>query len=232
MNNMQETDQEIKHADSRRDALVTSRVLLGDGALDLRCGDCMDLMRETPDQHFDLAIVDPPYGIGINSSGRLGHYGGKGKTWDANIPSVEYFAELWRVSKARIIWGGNYFPLPPSRCFLIWDKQQPAGVSFADAEMAWTSFDASAKTFRMRPQKADDNRIHPTQKPVALYNWVLANYATKGMHILDTHLGSGNIAIACHYAGMRLTATEIDPEYFVASVERIKRETRQQTLFT
>jgi len=202
------------------------------GGLEATCEDCMALMARYPDKHFDLAIVDPPYGIDINSSGRLGHYGGKGKTWDAQIPSAAYFAELRRVARHQIIWGGNYFPLPPSRCFLIWDKQQPEGVSFADAEFAWTSFDASAKTFRMRPQNADPERIHPTQKPVALYRWLLENYAKPGQRILDTHLGSGSHAIAAHYFGAHLTACEIDPDYYAAAMARIKRETAQQTLFT
>ena len=202
------------------------------GGLEATCEDCMDLMRRYADKYFDLAIVDPPYGIDINSSGRLGHYGGKGKTWDAQIPSAAYFAELRRVARHQIIWGGNYFPLPPSRCFLIWDKQQPEGVSFADAEFAWTSFDASAKTFRMRPQNADPERIHPTQKPVALYRWLLENYAKPGQRILDTHLGSGSHAIAAHYFGAHLTACEIDPDYYAAAMARIKRETAQQTLFT
>ena len=202
------------------------------GGLEATCEDCMALMARYPDKHFDLAIVDPPYGIDINSSGRLGHYGGKGKTWDAQIPSAAYFAELRRVSREQVIWGGNYFPLPPSRCFLIWDKQQPEGVSFADAEFAWTSFDASAKTFRMRPQNADTERIHPTQKPVALYRWLLENYAKPGQRILDTHLGSGSHAIAAHYFGAHLTACEIDPDYYAAAMARIKRETAQQTLFT
>lgn len=202
------------------------------GGLEATCEDCMALMARYADKHFDLAIVDPPYGIDINSSGRLGHYGGKGKTWDAQIPSAAYFAELRRVSRAQVIWGGNYFPLPPSRCFLIWDKQQPEGVSFADAEFAWTSFDASAKTFRMRPQNADPERIHPTQKPVALYRWLLENYAKPGQRVLDTHLGSGSHAIAAHYFGARLTACEIDADYYAAAMARIKRETAQTTLFT
>lgn len=201
------------------------------GTLTLRCEDCMALMRRYPDKHFDLAIVDPPYGIDINSSGRLGHYGGKGKTWDADIPAPEYFAELRRVSAHQVIWGGNYFPLPPTRCFLIWDKQQPDGVSFADAEYAWTSLNESARIFRMRPQNADPERIHPTQKPVALYRWLLERYAKPGQRILDTHLGSGSHAIAAHYAGVHLTACEIDPDYFKAASERIARETRQKTFF-
>ena len=131
--------------------------------------DNMELMSRYPDNYFDLAIVDPPYGIDINSSGRLGHYGGKGKTWDNDTPNEEYFEVLSRVSKNQIIWGGNYFDLPPTRCFLIWDKQQPEGVSFASCEFAWTSFDQSAKTHYQRPQNADNIRIHPTQKPVKLY---------------------------------------------------------------
>ena len=197
--------------------------------LDIRNMDCMDLMREYPDNHFDLAVVDPPYGIGINKSGRLGHYGGKGKSWDDNIPSDEYFQEVYRTSKNQIIWGANYFSMPPTRCFLLWDKRQPESVSFASAEYAWTSFDRSAKTFYMSPMNADVLRIHPTQKPVKLYDWIFANYAEKGMTILDTHLGSGSIAIAAHYAGMHLTACELDEDYFKAACERIDRETRQTT---
>ena len=197
--------------------------------LDIRHMDCMELMAEFPDNHFDLAVVDPPYGININSSGRLGHYGGKGKEWDSAIPDDAYFKEVERVSKNRIIWGANYFVMPPTRCFLIWDKQQPIGVSFADSEFAWTSFNESARTFRMRPQNADIERIHPTQKPVKLYDWIFANYATKGMKILDTHLGSGSSAIASHYAGMHLTACELDEDYYKAACERIDRETSQTT---
>ena len=189
----------------------------------------MELMARYPDNHFDLAVVDPPYGIDINSSGRLGHYGGKGKNWDSAIPDNAYFDELERVSINRIIWGANYFVTQPTRCFLVWDKQQPVGVSFADSELAWTSFDESARTFRMRPQNADIDRIHPTQKPVKLYNWIFANYAEPGMTILDTHMGSGSIAIASHYAGMHLTACELDDDYFKAACERIDNETRQST---
>ena len=200
------------------------------GGLDLRCCDCMDLMRECADKAFDLAIVDPPYGIDINSSGRLGHYGGKGKKWDGETPPPEYFKELKRVSRNQIVWGGNYFDLPPSRCWIIWDKEQPDGVSFADCELAWTSMDKSARMFRKRPQNADPIRIHPTQKPVALYEWTLRKFAKPGDRILDTHLGSGSIAIACHYAGHPLTACEIDRDYYEAALQRIKRETAQMTL--
>jgi site-specific DNA-methyltransferase (adenine-specific) len=193
--------------------------------------DNMELMARYPDNYFDLAIVDPPYGIDINSSGRLGHYGGKGKTWDNETPTKKYFDELKRISQNQIIWGGNYFELPPTRCFLIWDKQQPEDVSFASCEYAWTSFNQSAKTFYKRPQNADVERIHPTQKPVALYKWILDKYAKQGDKILDTHLGSGSIAIACHEYGFELTACELDEEYYLKAVERIKNHVSQQKLF-
>lgn len=193
--------------------------------------DCMETMSRYEDGHFDLAIVDPPYGININSSGRLGHYGGKGKVWDSAVPNDLYFKELSRVSKNQIIWGGNYFNLPATRCFLIWDKQQPEGVSFASCEFAWTSFDLSAKTFYKRPQKADNIRIHPTQKPVALYRWLLDKYAKPDFKILDTHLGSGSHAIACHYYGCKLVAAELDEEYYNESKKRFDTVTAQTKLF-
>jgi site-specific DNA-methyltransferase (adenine-specific) len=193
--------------------------------------DNMALMARYPDGYFDLAIVDPPYGIDINRSGRLGHYGGKGKKWDSNTPDDIYFKELFRISKNQIIWGGNYFYLAPTRCFLIWDKEQPQDVSFASCEYAWTSFDASAKTFYMRPQNADSIRIHPTQKPVDLYKWILEKYAKQGDKILDTHLGSGSIAIACHDYGFELTACELDKEYYDNAIKRIKNHTAQLSIF-
>lgn len=191
----------------------------------------MALMARYPDKYFDLAIVDPPYGIDINSSGRLGHYGGKGKTWDNGAPDDRYFTELFRVSKNQIIWGGNYFNLFPTRCFLIWDKEQPEGVSFASCEYAWTSFNESAKTFYKRPQNADPERIHPTQKPVDLYKWIIHKYAKKGDKILDTHLGSGSIAIACHDYGYDLTACELDKDYYEAAVKRLENHQKQLTIF-
>ena len=193
--------------------------------------DNMKLMARYPDNYFDLAIVDPPYGININSSGRLGHYGGKGKKWDSEIPDEEYLEELFRVSKDQIVWGGNYFILPPTRCFLIWDKQQPEDVSFASCEFAYTSFDKSAKTFYMRPQNADKVRIHPTQKPVKLYEWLLMMYAKPGDKILDTHLGSGSIAIACHNLNFELTACELDTDYYNAAMKRLKQHQQQLTMF-
>jgi site-specific DNA-methyltransferase (adenine-specific) len=191
----------------------------------------MEYMKSLPDNAFDLAIVDPPYGIDINSSGRLGHYGGKDKKWDSETPKQEYFDELFRISKNQIIWGANYFNMPPTRCFLIWDKQQPETVSFASCEYAWTNFDKSAKTYYQRPQNADIERIHPTQKPVKLYEWLLTNYANKGDKILDTHLGSGSHAIACNNLGFEMVGCELDTDYFNAACKRIKQETAQERLF-
>jgi site-specific DNA-methyltransferase (adenine-specific) len=196
------------------------------GTLELSCEDCMALMARYPDKHFDLAIVDPPYGIGIAANPvRQAH---DRKQWDNAIPSIEYFAELRRVSRHQIIWGGNYFPLPPSQGFIIWDKRQPEDFSLAMCEYAWTSLQAPAKIFR-RSVLLEKNKIHPTQKPVALYRWLLANYAKPGQRILDTHLGSGSHAIAAHYFGTHLTACEIDADYFASATARIQRETAQTT---
>ena len=193
--------------------------------------DCMELLKQVPDKYFELAVVDPPYGIDINSSGRLGHYGGKGKKWDSTLPTSEYFSILEAVSRDRIIWGGNYFCMPPTRCFLIWDKQQPEAVSFASCEYAWTSFEQSAKTFYLRPQNADNSRIHPTQKPQQLYEWLLKNYAKPNDKILDTHLGSGSSRIACQKAGLEFVGFELDEDYFNASVKRFKDFVAQGNLF-
>jgi site-specific DNA-methyltransferase (adenine-specific) len=219
---------------------VGSSALLG--SVSATCEDCMALMARYPDKHFDLAIVDPPYGIGMAGGNLWGSSEGRkvqqyaAKKWDESIPSMEYFAELRRVSRDQIIWGGNYFPLPPTSCFLIWDKDRTGG--FADAELAWTSLKTAVRIFKYRwngmlqnNMAEKETRIHPTQKPVALYRWLLENYAKAGQRILDTHLGSGSHAIACHYAGMHLTACEMDADYFAAAQERIARETRQTTLF-
>jgi site-specific DNA-methyltransferase (adenine-specific) len=193
--------------------------------------DCMEYMKDIPDKHFDLAIVDPPYGIEINKSERLGHYGGK-KDWDNAIPDEKYFSEILRISGKVIIWGGNYFTLPPAKCFLIWDKHQPKGISFADCEYAWSNLEDSARIFRLRPQNADaDGRIHPTQKPVALYKWLLQNYAKPGQTIFDSHVGSGSIRIACHDLGFDFTGCELDPDYHEAQEKRFKTHIEQGELF-
>jgi site-specific DNA-methyltransferase (adenine-specific) len=209
--------------------------------LDLRRMDNMELMAQFPDKHFDLAIVDPPYGISIvsqfkkttgsKSSMMRGMNGITGGEWDSSTPDGQYFAELRRVSKHQIIWGGNYFldHLTATRCFLSWDKMNGTN-NMADFELAWTSFDKSCRRFAMHHFSAGyDAKIHPTQKPVMLYKWILANYAKPGQKILDTHLGSGSIAIACHYARLHLTACELDEDYFAASIARIKRETAQES---
>ena len=198
--------------------------------IDLRNCDCMEYLATCKDNAYELAIVDPPYGIHINSSGRLGHYGGK-KNWDTEIPTHEYFQHLFRVSRNQIVWGGNYFALPPTRSFIIWDKQQPQNVSFASCEYAWTSFDRSAKTHYQRPQKSDVERIHPTQKPVKLYEWLLMNYAKEGDRILDTHLGSGSIALACHNLGFDLVGCELDEDYYNAACKRLEQHQAQQRMF-
>src|SRR5690554_4041214 len=158
---------------------------------EVKCCDCMDFMKQFPDKFFDLAIVDPPYGIRVNQMRMGGRNTIKptNKTWDDSIPDQTYFSELMRVSKEQIIWGGNYFPLKPSRCFVVWDKGETMyGKDFAECEVAWASMDKSAKMFKMNPVQPD--RIHPTQKPVALYVWLLENYAKPGDKILDTHMGS------------------------------------------
>ena len=198
--------------------------------------DCMDIMKDIPDKYFDLAIVDPPYGIGMDgqkesiSTNRF-HHDFKG--WDTAIPDKEYFIELFRVSENQIIWGGNYMVenLKNSRCWLIWDKIQE--FSGADFEMAWTSFNKSAKAFRMSRVEAYTNqdKIHPTQKPIALYRWLLQNYAKPGDKIIDTHSGSGSCAIACHLEKFDFLAIEKDEDYYKSSVERLDILRSQGVLF-
>lgn len=192
--------------------------------------DCMEGMKQFPDKYFELAIVDPPYGISITDSGRLGKYNVNGNRWDDNIPTDDYFNELFRISENQIIWGGNYFPLPPTRGFIIWDKKQPEGVSFASCEFAWSSFDRSAKTFYFSPMQ-DKYRFHPTQKPVALYKWLLKNYAKQGDKILDTHVGSASSLIACYQMNFDYIGFEIDKEYFEKAQKRMADEMAQVSLF-
>jgi len=190
--------------------------------------DCMIAMANKPDNHYDLAIVDPPYGIGIgNNSFRQKH---EKKSWDFAIPPKEYFDELFRVSKNQIIWGGNYFYLPKTQGFVIWDKIQPHDFSSAMCEFAWMSFQSPAKIFRLHVATAEPNKIHPTQKPVQLYKWLLLNYAKEGNTILDTHLGSGSIAIACYDMGFDLDGFEIDKEYFDAMMKRFENHKLQYRL--
>jgi site-specific DNA-methyltransferase (adenine-specific) len=197
--------------------------------------DCLEAIKNMPDKSFDLAIVDPPYGIGNKLVDGGGNRGGKfdknreSINWDV-LPGEDYFSELFRVSKEQIIWGSNYFNLPPTRCNIIWDKVQI--FTGADFELAWTSFNKASKAFRMsRVEAYSGGKIHPTQKPIRLYEWLLHNYANKGDTILDTHLGSGSIALACHNKGYDLTAYEIDKDYFEATSKRIKDHIAQLTIF-
>ena len=212
--------------------------------------DCLEYMKTVPDDYFDLAIVDPPYGIGASAKNfiRKGKQTGKSmavsgmkytvKDWDNCIPKQSYFKELSRVSINQIIWGGNYFSssLPNSSCWIVWDKDN--GTSYlADCELAYTNFNTAVRKYKFRwwgllqeDMKNKEKRIHPTQKPVALDKWLLQNYAKAGDKILDTHLGSGSIAIACHQMDFELTGCELDAEYYNAAHKRFKEQTAQLRL--
>ena len=205
--------------------------------IDITCEDNMDLIARYKDNYFDLAIVDPPYGGTFEKEKKTTRTGGTWASkyekqivdWDI-APSDKYFKELFRVSKNQIIWGGNYFGLPPNRHFLIWRKLTISEkFTMAMCEYAWSSFNLNAKWVEIAPQ--DSNRFHPTQKPVKLYQWILENYAEKGDKILDTHLGSGSIDIACDKLGYDLTACEINKNYYEAAIERLEEHRKQLKLF-
>ncbi|ODR35633.1 hypothetical protein BEI60_16245 [Eisenbergiella tayi] len=218
--------------------------------------DCLEGMKQFPDGYFQLAIVDPPYGInapkmsmgsnrkrsgdgypGISTAeklrkGRLNSGGGKLKNralqtmdceWDFKPPGPEYFKELFRVSKNQIIWGGNYFPLPPTRGIIVWDKMQP-WENFSQVEIAWTNFDKPAALFRYVGRGGDnqEKKIHPTQKPIELYMWLREKYAKPGYKILDTHVGSASSLIACNYLGYKYVGFELDPGYYQTACQRIE----------
>jgi site-specific DNA-methyltransferase (adenine-specific) len=190
--------------------------------------DCTEAMAGFADNQFDLAIVDPPYGIGISSNPvRQQH---KKKQWDNSIPSKKYFKELFRISKNQIIWGGNYFDLPPTQGFFIWNKKQPHDFSLAMCEYAWCSIQKPAKMWSLSVLK-EKRKIHPTQKPVQLYEWLLINNAKEGNKILDTHLGSGSIAIACHNLGYDLEGYELDKDYYIAAKKRLQDHQSQIRMF-
>jgi len=201
--------------------------------------DNMDLMARYEDNYFDLAIVDPPYGIerfkkpsGTTRFKNSTLMQEEGLTWDKK-PSKEYWEELFRVTKNQIVWGANNFEMPPSEYFCIWNKKQTVD-NFATAEYAWVSMGLKtpAKMFDYGIHKHNHtHKIHPTQKPVKLYEWLLDNYAKEGDRILDTHLGSGSIAIACHNMKYDLTACELDKEYYEKAIKRLKEHTAQQRLF-
>ena len=193
--------------------------------------DCLEYMKTIPDKFFDLCIADPPYGI---NAGKMTMGSGKnkrfkqGKNWDATTPTEEVFNEIFRVSKNTIIWGGNYMDfLPKTKSWIVWDKGIYGDTSFADGELAWTSFDYVLRICKVRYKGflgADKNRIHPTQKPISLYSWLFDNYANKGDKILDPFLGSGSSRIAAFKKGFDFYACELDQEYFKASVERFQKE--------
>ena len=207
--------------------------------------DCMDLLKRTPDKFYDLAICDPPYGINMDGGNIGGNNATKAtdytkKNWDISAPNKNYFIELKRVSKNVIIWGANHFieniPNSNSSCWIVWNKENSG--NFADCELAYTDFNTAVRMLSFRwngmlqgDMKNKETRIHPTQKPVALYKWLLDKYAKEGDKILDTHLGSGSIAIACHDYGYELTACELDKEYYDKAIQRIKNHVSQLKLF-
>ena len=196
--------------------------------------DCMKVMSRYPDKYFDLAVVDPPYGIDIKT-----RVFNDGKKWDFETPKAEYWKELFRVSKNQIVWGGNYFIdyLYATKCFLVWDKKMTEKHMMSMAEMAWTSFNTKSLIFRQPPvgdrgfYNIDGVRVHPTQKSIKLYSWIFLNYAKPGQLILDTHLGSGSSRIAADKAGLDFIGCEIDKEYFEAQEKRWKNYKSQLKLF-
>ena len=207
--------------------------------------DCMELLRQTPDKYYSLCVVDPPYGINVARTGKVG--GGKcakvtnygAKQWDNSAPNNEYFKEIQRVSKNQIIWGANHFMdkvMKGSPCWIVWDKDNSG--NFADCELAYTSFDSAVRIFKFTwngmiqgDMKNKESRIHPTQKPVKLYEWLLTNYAKPGQTILDTHLGSGSSAIAANNLGFEFVGCELDADYFASACQRIENAQRQVSLF-
>ena len=211
--------------------------------------DCMDALRQTPDKYYELCIVDPPYGIdAAELFGGEARKSGNGcamksafekKQWDEAIPEREYFEQLARVSKNQIVWGANYMTshLPPSMGWIVWDKDNGT-TKFSDCELAYSSFDIALRKFKYTwngmiqgDMKNKESRIHPTQKPVKLYEWLLTNYAKPGQRILDTHLGSGSSAIAANNLGFEFVGCEIDADYFASACQRIENAQRQVSLF-
>ena len=210
--------------------------------------DCMEAMRQMPDNAFDLAVVDPVYGD-VTQGGYMKNLDSTAKLakpiqyhlslWNQEKTGKEYFNELFRVSKNQVIWGGNYFIeeiSKNSQCWIVWDKENSG--SFADFEIAWTSFNKASRIYRFMwngmiqgNMKNKETRIHPTQKPVALYAWIFKNYAKPSDKILDTHLGSGSSRIAAYDAGLDFTGYEIDKTYFDKQEERFQKHTAQENLF-
>jgi len=204
--------------------------------------DCMVGMAEYPDKYFDLAVVDPPYGLDLanmnmgagksKKASKIENRKWKPKDWDKNTPDKSYFNELKRISKNQIIWGGNYFDLGICKNYIIWDKEIPNGLSFADCEMAWTSFNSAPKMFKYSTYLGKKEKYHPTQKPVALYDWIYSKYLPEGGKVIDTHLGSGSNRIAADKAGnIDFEGYELDKDYFEAQEKRWTEYKMQQRLF-
>lgn len=221
-------------SDGATERVLSERpVIIGNATLH-HC-DCMDYLRGLPDKAFELALADPPYGLGntLVAGGTWSvKYQSKGAAWDV-APGREYFDELRRVSENQIVWGGNYFTehLKPARCCISWVKPNMAGMhTMADFELALTSFDRNAKVYSLSSQ-SDDSRIHVCQKPIKLYEWLLTNYAKPGQRILDTHLGSGSSAIAANNLSFEFVGVELDIDYFNAACKRIQQATAQERLF-
>ena len=191
--------------------------------------DCMEFMADIPDKYFELAIVDPPYGLERFKHGGsvVNKYGSENGQWNNVKPSKEYFNELFRVSKHQIIWGANNFELPQSEYFIVWDKVNPLEFSFAMCEQAWTNIKKPAKIFKYNNQCASDKRIHPTQKPVALYEWLLQHYAKEGDKILDTHVGSASSFVACYNMGFDIWGCELDKDYCQDATKRLEEHKAQ-----
>lgn len=195
-------------------------------------GDCIEVMKDIPDKSIDAVITDPPYGININKSSRLSVSRGFGKdTWDSKPASKEAIDHIRRIAPIQVIWGGNYFDLPPARCFIIWDKNND-GRDFADCEFAWTNIDAVARIFRKRPMNMDGGKVHPTQKPIALMKWIIEKYTKPGDTILDPFMGSGTTGVACVQTGRDFIGVEIDPTYFAIAERRIAEAQLQPRLET
>jgi site-specific DNA-methyltransferase (adenine-specific) len=204
--------------------------------------DCMEYMAIIPDKHFDLAVVDPPYGLdlanmnmGIGKTKKASKIQNRkwvAKDWDKETPNEHYFLELFRISKNQIIWGGNYFNLPPCKNYIIWDKEIPEGLSFADCEMAWTSYNKAPRIFRYSAYLDKASKFHPTQKPKKLYSWIYKNYLPDGGRVIDTHLGSGSNRIAADKAGnIDFVGCELDKDYFEAQEKRWNEYKLQLKLF-
>jgi len=203
--------------------------------INLYNGDSLKAIKEYPDNYWDLSIVDPPYGLGKRTTDGGGTNSQikfmqdiRRSNWDDYTPTKEYFEELFRVSKNQIIWGGNYFDLPPTRTIICWEKVVMI-PTMSQIEIAWTSFDSPARIIKIN--NTDRNRFHPTQKPVKLYEWLLTNYAKEGDKILDTHGGSMSIALACHNLKFDLDLWELDPDYYEAGVKRFEQHKKQLQLF-